>query len=379
MPRIAQVETWLIEIPTRRPHKLAYGDITAQQMVMVRTTSGDGASGWGEATVNGGPTWSEESGESIFLTLNRYLIPHVLGRDTEALEQLRLTWSARVRGNPFAKAALEMSIVDLRARSMGVSAAQLLGGVVRTRVPLSWSIAAPTLEEDIEEATRMVAGGHRIFKIKAGSRPVQEDLKIIHAVREAVGPEISLRVDANQGWSRRDAFVAVDALADVGLAFLEQPLVREDFEGLALLQRRSTTPLLADESITTLREAVALASMDAVRAFAFKLAKHGGFMPAMHIAAFARTMGIGCYVGCMIETGVGTAAYAQFCASLPVLEYGCELFGPMLLVDDIVAEPIRFEPGQIVVPGGPGLGVAVDMDKLSHYTREGWHATHQAG
>ena len=379
MPRIAQVETWLIEIPTRRPHKLSFGDVTVLHMVMVRTTSDEGVSGWGEATILGGPTWSEESAESVFLTLERYLIPHVLGRDTETLEQLRLTWDAQVRGNPFAKAALEMSIVDLRARTMGVSVAQLLGGVVRTRVPLSWSIAAPTLEEDIEEATRMVAGGHRIFKVKAGNRPLQEDLRIIQALREAVGPEVSLRVDANQGWSRRDAFLAVDALADVGLAFLEQPLVREDIQGLALLQAKSATPLLADESVTTLREAAALANLDAVRGFAFKLAKHGGFVPAMHIAAFARAMGIGCYVGCMIETGVGTAAYAQFCASLPVLEYGCELFGPMLLAGDIVTEPIRYEPGHIVVPEGPGLGVEVDMDKLSRYTREGWHATHRAG
>lgn len=376
--RIQRIETWLAEIPTRRPHKLSFGVVTRLQYVLVRVTSQDGVYGWGEAAVLGGPTWSEESAESIYATVTEYLAPLLLGDDAARLETLRTAWDARVRGNAFAKAAVEMALVDLRARSLEIPAASLLGGVVRDRVELSWSLAGRSVDEDIAEASRMMADGHRIFKIKVGNRPLREDLDRLRAIREGLGPQARLRVDVNQGWTRREAFAALDDVARVHPDFLEQPLRREDVEGLALLQARCPVPLMADESVTTLREAVDLIQRNAVRAFSLKVTKHGGLIPTLHVAAVARAMDVGCYVGCMIETGIGTAAYAHLCAALPALDYGCELFGPLLLAEDIVVRPVAYEPGYVLVPQGPGLGVDVDARQLDAWTRKGWHQVQEA-
>jgi muconate cycloisomerase len=353
---------------------LSFGDVTSLEIVVVKVVDENGLYGWGEAAVLGGPTWSEESAESIFATLNRFLIPLLLHAGVDGLERLRSRWDARVRGNAFAKAALEMALTDLRARTLGVPVAELLGGIQRTRIPLSWSLAAPTLEVDLSEGTEMVAKGHRIFKIKVAHAAVGDDIRRVRTIREVLGGGVSLRVDANQGWSRREAFMAAAGLADLALDFIEQPLVRGDEEGMALLQKRCDFPLMADESVTNLREAVRLASLDAARVFSIKVTKHGGIMPAMYVAALARALSIGCYMGSMIETGIGTAAYCHVAAALPVLEYGCELFGPLLLRDDILTEPIVYEPGHVVVPGGTGLGIEVDAEKLTAHARpDGYH------
>jgi muconate cycloisomerase len=366
---IGDVRLVLADIPVRRAHHMSFTTLTAVNFVFVRIETRDGLVGWGEAACLGGPTWSEESAESIAVTLERYVAPWLIGRDAAQLEALRLEMARRVQGNPFARAAVEMALWDLNGRALGVPVHRLLGGRVRDRVPLSWSLAVGDADAELAEARDLVARGHRIFKIKTAAHPVAADVARVRAIREAVGPAVKLRVDANQGWDRPSALRAIRAMEPFDLDFVEQPVSRWDLDGLAEIARSVSVPVMADESCGSPQDALAIARRGGVSILGLKLTKSAGLAPTMAIARIAEAAGLGCYVGCMIETSLGTAAYLQAAlAALPVT-WGCELFGPLLLTGDVVREPVRYADGCILALDGPGLGVEVDETALEEWTR----------
>src|SRR5512132_3079303 len=254
--KIADLRVVLADIPVKRPHKMSFTTLETVNFVFVRLETSDGHVGWGEAACLGGPTWSEESAESVAVTIERYIAPWLVGRDPTAIEALRIEMATRVQGNPFARAAVEMALWDLAGRALGVPVHRLLGGRVRDRVPLSWSLAVADSGAEIAEAREKVAKGHRIFKIKTAARPVAEDVGRVRRLREALGPDVSLRVDANQGWDRPTALRAIRQLEPYGVDFVEQPVPRWDFEGMAEIGRRVTAPIMADESCFSPQDAL---------------------------------------------------------------------------------------------------------------------------
>jgi muconate cycloisomerase len=357
------------DIPVRRPHRMSFTTLTAVNFVFVRMETRDGLVGWGEAACLGGPTWSEESAESITATLERYVLPWLTGRDAREIEALRLEMARRVQGNPFARAAVEMALWDLNGRALGVPVHRLLGGRVRDRVPLSWSLAVSSSDAELAEAREKVARGHRIFKIKTAAHPVADDVARVRAIREAVGPGVRLRVDANQGWDRATALRAIRAMEPYDLDFVEQPVPRWDLDGLAEIARSVSVPIMADESCGSPQDAQAIARRGGVSILALKLTKSAGLASTMAIARIAEAAGLGCYVGCMIETSLGTAAYLQAALAAAPVTWGCELFGPLLLAGDVVRDPVRYADGCILALDGPGLGVEVDETLLKDWMR----------
>lgn len=366
---IADVRLVLADVPVRRPHHMSFTTLTAVNFVFVRIETGEGLVGWGEAACLGGPTWSEESAESIAATLERYVVPWLVGRDAAQMEALRIEMARRVQGNPFARAAVEMALWDLNGRALGVPVHRLLGGRVRDRVPLSWSLAVGDGAAELAEARELVARGHRIFKIKTAAHPVAEDVARVRAIREAVGPAVKLRVDANQGWDRPTALRAIRAMEPYDLDFVEQPVPRWDLDGLAEIARSVSVPVMADESCGSPQDALAIARRGGVSILALKLTKSAGLAPTMAIARIAEAAGLGCYVGCMIETSLGTAAYLHAALAAAPVTWGCELFGPLLLAGDVVREPVRYADGCILALDGPGLGVEVDETALKEWIR----------
>jgi muconate cycloisomerase len=358
------------DIPVARPHKMSFTTLEAVNFVFVRLETADGLVAWGEAACLGGPTWSEESSESIAATIQRYIVPWLIGRDASGIEVLSREMARRVQGNPFARAAVEMALWDLNGRALGVPVHRLLGGRVRDRVPLSWSLAVADPDAEIEEARTKVALGHRIFKIKTAARPVAEDVERVRRLREALGPDISRRVDANQGWDRPTALKAIRAIEPYGIDFVEQPVPRWDFEGMAEIARRVTVPIMADESCFSPQDALAIARLGGVSILGLKVTKSAGIIGSMSIARIAEAAGMGCYVGCMIETSLGTAAYLQVALAAAPVTWGCELFGPLLLKGDVVRQPVRYEDGAILALDGPGLGVEVDETALKEWIRK---------
>lgn len=366
---IADVRVVLADIPVRRPHTMSFTTLEAVNFAFVRLETRDGLVGWGEAACLGGPTWSEESAESVAVVVERYIAPWLVGRDATQIEPLNREMARRVQGNPFARAAVEMALWDLNGRALGVPVHRLLGGRVRDRVPLSWSLAVSDPDAELAEARARAALGHRIFKIKTAARPLAHDVERVRRLREALGPETSLRADANQGWDRATARRAIRALEPLALDFVEQPLPRWDLDGMAELARGVTVPIMADESCCSPHDAFAIARLGGVSILALKLTKSAGILGAMAIARIAEAAGMSCYVGCMIETSLGTAAYLQVALAAAPVVWGCELFGPLLLAGDVVRRGVAYEDGAILALDAPGLGVEVDEIALKEWTR----------
>ena len=366
--KLAELRVVRADIPVRRPHKMSFTTLETVNFVFVRAETSDRLVGWGEAACLGGPTWSEESAESVAATIERYLAPWLVGRDPIDVEALRLEMARRVQGNAFARAAVEMALWDLAGRSLGVPVYRLLGGRVRDRVPLSWSLAVADPQAEVEEARERIALGHRIFKIKTGAAPLPDDVERVRRLRAAVGPAVTLRVDANQGWDRPTALQAVRALEPCALDFVEQPVPRWDLEGLAFVAERAPMPIMADEACCTDHDALALARRGAVSIVSLKLTKSGGLLGSLAIARVAAAAGMGCYVGCMIETSLGTAAYLHLALAAAPVTWGCELFGPLLLAGDVTRRPVQYADGCILGLDGPGWGVDVDEAALARWS-----------
>jgi muconate cycloisomerase len=357
------------DIPVKRPHTMSFTTLHAVNFVFVRLETTEGLIGWGEAACLGGPTWSEESAESVAVTIERYIAPWLVGHDATQIEPLRHEMARRLQGNPFARAAVEMALWDLNGRALGVPIHRLLGGRMRDQVPLSWSLAVARLEDEVAEAAELRARGHRIFKIKTAAHSLSHDLERVGRIRDAVGPEVSLRVDANQGWDRVSAPRAIRALEPYGVDFVEQPLPRWDLEGMAQLGRSVAVPIMADESCFSPQDAMTIARLGGVSILGLKLTKSAGLLGSMAVARIAEAAGLTCYVGCMIETSLGTAAYLHVALAAAPVTWGCELFGPLLLTGDVVKKPVQYADGNILALDGPGLGVDVDELALKEWIR----------
>lgn len=365
--KIKKISTAVVEIPTIRAHELSCVTLNAISYVVVRIETDNGIEGLGEAAVLGGPTWSEESIESVKAMIDKYLGPMMIGENPEQLEKLRMKMEM-YRDNNFAKAAIEMALFDIVGKYRGVPVYDLLGGLVYKEVPLSWTLAIGDAEKEIREAEEMIkSSNHFIFKLKTGALSLEKDVERVKLVRSAFDKNIKLRVDANQGWDRMTGIKAARALEEYELDFLEQPVPRWDIDGMAAIAKSTCTPIMADESSSYVSDCIQLIKKEAASVYGMKLAKSGGFLGSKRIAGTIESAGYKGYVGCMIETGIGTSAYLHFAASTPAITMGCELFGPMLNVDDIIKEETEYKDGHIIVNDRPGLGVTIDEKKFKKY------------
>lgn len=371
MPRITRLQKWIVDIPTIRPHKLSFGAVQQQSYCIVRAETSDGAVGWGEAATIGGASWNEESPESIAHAVEAYLAPAVLGQQAGAFESVLHAMDRSCKGNHFAKSAVEMALVDAVARSRDIPAYQLFGGKLHASLPLAWTLATGDVQKDLQEAQHMLAERrHRIFKVKIGARQPHEDVALVTTLARELSGQASFTVDVNQAWDGNTARLFVPQLADAGVQLIEQPVARWNVKALAeLVAMPLRTLIMPDESVCTPQEAFALATQRAAHVFSLKVAKHGGLHRTRKVAAIAEAADIGWYGGTMLETSLGSAASAHVFATLGGSNHGCELFGPQLLTEDIVEEPMAVRDFALQIPDGPGFGVTVDEAKLRRFAR----------
>jgi len=367
---IQNIETILVDVPTIRPHKLSVATMNTQTLVLVRVTCADGIEGWGEATTIGGLNYGEESPESIKTNIDTYLAPLLAGMDAaqpaKAMAKIRKT----IQGNRFAKCALETALLDAQARRLGIPLSELLGGRVRDALPVAWTLASGDTAKDIAEAEHMLdIRRHRIFKLKIGLRGVDEDVAHALAIKRALGERASVRVDVNQAWSESESVRGIAKLEAGGIDLIEQPVRAHDHAALARLKARFDVAIMADEALHGPVDAMALARMDAADVYAVKITQSGGLTPALDVATVARLAGIGVYGGTMLEGGIGTAATAHVCATFADLAWGTELFGPLLLTEEVLREPLVYRDFMLQVPSGPGLGVEIDIEKVRRMQR----------
>ena len=362
---ITTIETFLVDVPTIRPHKLSVATMNTQTLVLVRVRCDDGIDGWGEATTIGGLNYGEESPESIKTNIDTYIAPLLLGMDASQVAKAMAKVRKTIQGNRFAKCAIETALLDAQARRLRVPLSELLGGRVRDALPVAWTLASGDTSRDIQEAEQMLESRrHRIFKLKIGLRAVEQDVAHVLAIKRALGERASVRVDVNQAWSEAEAVRGIAALEAGGIDLIEQPVKAGNVAALARLKRRFDVAIMADEALHGPDDAMTLARADAADVFAVKITQSGGLLPANEVATVARLSGIGLYGGTMLEGGIGTAATAHLCATFAELAWDTELFGPLLLTREVLAEPLVYRDYMLQVPTGPGLGVEIDMDKL---------------
>ena len=367
---IASIETTIVDVPTVRRHKLSSLSVTAQSYVVVVLRLANGVQGIGEAATLGGPRWSEESVESIKANIDAYLAPALIGAPADRFEAARARMDEAAKRNNAAKGAIKSALFDAVGKTLGVPAVQLLGGLVRSSIPVFWTLASGDPGQEIEEAEKKLAARlHDRFKVKIGAQSADADLARLRRLAGALDGRASLIVDANQAWDETTALRCLPVLAELGVRLVEQPLPAWDLAGMARLRARSTVPLMADECVFSTHEMLDVARAGAADVVSLKLVKHGGLLATRNVAAVAEAAGIGLYGGCLLESSIGAAAHLQVFAGLPNLAWGCEHFGPQILTDDLVTEPLRFADFHIHLPTGPGLGVTLDPDKLRRYAR----------
>jgi muconate cycloisomerase len=368
--KIDSVETILVDVPTIRPHRLSVATMNCQTLVLVRIRCADGIVGVGEGTTIGGLAYGEESPESIKINIDTYFAPLLKGLDATRPGAAMATLRTLFQGNRFAKSALETALFDAQAQRLGVPLSELFGGRVRDSVEVAWTLASGDTQRDIDEAARVYeAKRHRIFKLKIGARALADDVAHVVAISRALEGRGEVRVDVNQAWSETEAIWAARRFADAGVTLIEQPIAAHDRAGLKRLTDLAIVPIMADEALHGPADAFALASARAADVFAVKIAQSGGLAGAAQVAAIASAAHLDLYGGTMLEGAVGTMASAQLFSTFGALKWGTELFGPLLLTEDILTEPLRYENFALQLPDGPGLGIALDWDKIDRLRR----------
>ncbi|WP_324733858.1 muconate cycloisomerase family protein [Pseudomonas paeninsulae] len=367
---IESIEAIIVDLPTIRPHKLAMHTMQQQTLVVIRLRCADGIEGLGESTTIGGLAYGNESPESIKQNIDSHLAPLLIGQDAANINACIQRLDKAAKGNTFAKSGLESALLDAQGKRLGLPVSELLGGRVRDSLEVAWTLASGDTAKDIAEAQQMLEiRRHRIFKLKIGAGEVAEDLKHVIAIKRALGDSASVRVDVNQAWDESVALRACQVLGDNGIDLIEQPIARINRSGQVRLNQRSPAPIMADESIESVEDAFSLAADGAASIFALKIAKNGGPRAVLRTAAIAEAAGIALYGGTMLEGSIGTLASAHAFLTLKQLTWHTELFGPLLLTEEIVNEAPLYRDFQLHVPRTPGLGLSLNEERLAFFRR----------
>jgi L-Ala-D/L-Glu epimerase len=354
MTTIQDVRTTRLSVRLHTPFVTALRRTETVETLVVRIVDADGAVGWGEA-----PSVWQVTGESLAgaeACVTGPLSAVLAGADPEDLVELCRRVRSAVVGNFGAKAAVDVALHDLVARRRGITLTRLLGGTA-DRVATDVTLAAATAETMGSDAVARVGDGFDTLKLKVGVDASQDVARVL-AVRRAVGPEVALRVDANQGWSPREAVRIVSSLeeAGAGLELVEQPVPAADLDGMAWVRNRVSTPVMADESMFSVRDLLRVIHTGAADLVNVKLAKCGGLSVAGTLLEVATEHGVGTLVGSMMETHIGVGAAASLVAARSTsvtsdLDAGWWASSP----------PLRggpeYDGATLVLADAPGLGI----------------------
>lgn len=369
-PRIASVDTRILDVPLIRPHRFATTTATAQPILLVTVTTEDGIVGHGEGVTPGGPWWGGESAETMKVLVDRYLAPVVVGRSLAEIPLLVEEFDKFVARGRFAKAGLEIAMFDAYARSLDVPLHALLGGRVRDSIECTWALGVAPLEEMIDEISELLdSGRHRTFKLKMGSGDPAVDTERIARLCAHFGDRAGFRIDVNARWDRLTAVRYLPELAEAGIELFEQPTPTEQIGVLAELARLTGVPIMADESVQSPHDALEIVRREAAGVIAIKTTKLGGLLRSKETVAVARAAGLACHAATSLEGAVGTTASLHLACADAGFTDGSELFGPLLHKYELLTEPLRYADGRVFLPEGPGLGVELDPEQVDRFTR----------
>lgn len=363
---ITAVTTRILELPVQAVHSHGSGDVAMIKTVLVQIETDAGITGFGEAS-----PWSVFTGtaEGNAAAIDRYYKPFLLGANPMETEKLLFQAEREVVHCTEARAAVETALLDIKGQVLGCSLSELIGGSCHGSIPLSFSVANPDFDEDLDTIAQLVADDVRIFKLKTGFTDHAFDVMRLEKLRKLYGDTVDLRVDYNQGMQPYQAIPRIKELEPFRPTFVEQPVAGKHRKAMATIAHAVNCPVMADESVFNVTEALDMIHLGGVSIVSLKIMKSGGILRAREIAAVAYAAGLTCYGGCMFETGIAHAAGAHLMNSIPFLELGCEFYmARYYLKEDILTEPFPVQGGKVIVPTAPGLGVVPDQDRVEKYT-----------
>ncbi len=381
---IDRIEVFVTELPVRIKRIFSSGSYDTgpreQQLgkpVLVKIYA-DGVVGLGQVRAISPGHFVADTVHSQVAAITEIFAPCLLGKKIFDIETIAATLDSRLAGNPAARAAVDIARHDAMGKALGEPLHDLIGGCCQPRIPLEWSVSmADDVAVMVAEASRAVSEfGIKVLCLKAADRRGwRQDVKNFETVRRALGDDVVIGIDPNTGWSFPDAVSAINALRGLDLGYIEQPIARRDFKGLAEIRRVAAgIPVMADESLFTLQDAYALAEARAVDAFCIKLYKIGGLSAARKISAVAEAADIQLNCGGLaVQSQLEAAAGAHFYASVPLKRmmgagefvFGLNTIGPDPLVP---ATDFVVRDGHVDVPTGPGLGITIDEAALKAHT-----------
>jgi muconate cycloisomerase len=361
--RIADVEPITVDVPLRAPVQGVHGVTAVQRSVLVRVRADDGMEGWGN--VDPTPGYSAMSAAEVHgavLALGK-ILP---GADPFDHRRALAAMDRAMTECFEAKAAIEMALVDLASRALGVPAHTLLGGRVRDEIALNAWIGTVPPAQAAREAVEWLGRGFTTAKIKlSGSASV--GVERVAAVRQAVGDRLALRVDFNESLPPSEAAPFIGRLEPYGLVLVEQPIARGDIAGLAAIRRAIGIPLMADESVTGPASLVEIIRREAADIVKLKVMKQGGLRRTLAMVETAAAAGLRVVVGHGFGLSLSTLAEATVAALSDAVMPGCEAVGPLKMAGDVVTDPVRLDGGTLRLPDSPGFGATVDPDALKRY------------
>jgi len=364
--KISKVEVLPVSLPLKHLYVISGGPIKTLDHVITKIHTNEGIVGVGEASPL--PEYSDETQEGIIIALRKFLIPAILNEDPLNIAGILARMDAAISGHTFAKTAIDIALWDIAGKATKSPAYQLLGGLCREKISLTWCIGMGAMKDMVREAVDSVEKGFPTIKMKIGKDP-EKDLQNVAAVRDAIGEGYKIRVDANQGYTRDVAVRTLRRMEKYELQLIEQPVNRFDLDGMAEITRALDTPILADESVFSPADAIRVIKNEAADVINIKIMKPGGLNNSRKIATIAEAAGIPCLLGSNLEMGVGIIAGAHMAAATQNITYESDLVSPVLylLADDVLKEPYQLDGHFLEVPKRPGLGIDVDDEKLQKY------------
>ena len=368
--KITAVETTPVFVSRRRAYgavtrtTLGPADMSEHGIVQVHT--GSGPSGLGEIA-----SVFARRPPLLCRDVDEMLGPILIGRDPLAITGALRAMESRLPDGQLAIAGVEMALWDIAGKALGVPVYKLLGGRMRDRVPLSYSVPHGEPEQMAHFALARAGEGFRTVKVKVG-QGMERDVEAVRQVRAAVGSAHRVRVDANMAMrSAKEAVRFVERIMPFDPELLEQPVPARDLHAMAEIRRAVSLPIMADESVGPPRDAMEVIRREAADVINVYVSEAGGIQNAARIFTLAGEAGLGCMIGAMPELGIGTAAQIHLGIAMPNLDLDSDTCGSLYQEEDLLATALRLEGGFACVPEGPGLGVELDPDAFARAAKRG--------
>jgi muconate cycloisomerase len=369
--KITSIETIPVCVPIRKEIAIRSGrggSHIHSPFLLIKIHTNEGITGLGEVSCT--PRWSGEDSHTAAHFIKDYFAPLLVGETFSNPDATIARISHVVAGNYFTKAAIEMALWDIAGKAAQVPVYKLLGGKARETIPTKWSISGVQPSRAAEIAEWAFQQGFRCMKVKVGIDP-DEDIARVRAVRNAVGPEVKLGVDANGGWNAGVVPSMIDRLQEFGIYFVEQPVAAQEIVAMSRIRENSPVPIIADESIYTEADARNLAELKACDAFSAYIGKAGGISGARAVAEVAAKNSLGCTIGSNLELGIGSAAMLHLATAVSGInaeDFPCDIIGPFFYEDELLMNPLELTPGFARVPELPGLGIALNDKAVAKWS-----------